>query len=161
SDGLRANSPLCWGSYIRVSLKAGRQCGTVALGLIQAVASAGNRGNVPATTACTGGAWGALGSPNSSKCRKMKLFPPNVLAAVLSMCAAPAAHALAPTVRYAATGSTNTVGSCPQNDPCRIDYAINSAPASAEVIVLPGTYDVSALPTLAPAATSLNIHGAP
>src|SRR5262249_53790134 len=91
---------------------------------------------------------------------QMKHCPAIALVAVLSLCAPQAAQALSPTVRYAAPGSTNTIGSCPQDDPCRIDYAINNAPASAEVIVAPGTYDVSALPTLTPAATSLDIHGA-
>jgi hypothetical protein len=61
--------------------------------------------------------------------------------------------------RYADAGSSLTSGSCPQGAPCRIDYAINSAGSGDEVIVGPGSYDVTSLPALNP-AVPLTIHGA-
>jgi hypothetical protein len=61
--------------------------------------------------------------------------------------------------RYADAGSSLTSGTCPQGAPCRIDYAINSAGSGDEVIVGPGSYDVTSLPALNP-AVPLTIHGA-
>jgi hypothetical protein len=61
--------------------------------------------------------------------------------------------------RYADAGSSLTSGACPQGAPCRIDYAINSAGSGDEVIVGPGTYDVTSLPFL-DSAVPLTIHGA-
>ena len=59
--------------------------------------------------------------------------------------------------RYAAPGGA-TAGSCPQAEPCRIDYAVNCRGRSDQVIVLPGEYDVSGLPPLS-TTKSLTVHG--
>jgi hypothetical protein len=57
--------------------------------------------------------------------------------------------------RYAAPGGGTTVG-CPRATPCSLSYAITAAGAGDEVIVTPGTYNLSAgIEATAP----LNIHG--
>ena len=66
---------------------------------------------------------------------------------MLLAAAASAATASAAT-RYAAPTSSVTSGTCPQDNACRLDYAVNSAAGGATIVLLPGDYDVAW--TLAP-----------
>jgi hypothetical protein len=58
--------------------------------------------------------------------------------AMLGLLAAPAAAVQ----RYAAPAGATT-GACAVASPCRIDYAVNSAPLDADVVVTAGTYTVN------------------
>ena len=58
--------------------------------------------------------------------------------------------------RWASAQSTAKSGACTAISPCRIDYAINGAAAGDEVIVSPGTYQVSQ--TIEP-TQPIELHG--
>jgi len=62
--------------------------------------------------------------------------------------------------RYAEPNGNGPVGTCPQSDPCAIRAAISdpSVAAGDEVIVAPGTYDITPGPTLS-ITKPITVHG--
>jgi hypothetical protein len=78
----------------------------------------------------------------------------SALAGVVAVLLAPVtAHAAQ---RWATAQSTTDSGACPATSPCRIDYAVHGASAGDEVVVTPGTYDVT---TPLKPTVPIDLHG--
>jgi hypothetical protein len=86
-----------------------------------------------------------------------------VIAVVAGISAAPSAHSITPSTRYASPGGVSA-GACGKAKPCAIVRAINQAPSGSTVIIEPGTYGSASSPittelTDSVARADLSIHG--
>ncbi|HET6831527.1 MAG TPA: Ig-like domain-containing protein [Solirubrobacterales bacterium] len=80
-----------------------------------------------------------------------------VIAAVMAAVMAASAVTASAAQRYAAPGGTGPAASCPQNDPCDLDTAVEAPEVNDddEVIVTPGTYAIASLQV----TDAIDLHG--